>query len=107
MMNQFQTTAVYEVLGSFERLLFGIPQNFAKVFMILSIFSSNLINYNHDVYKCIAWLSRRVCRVGLSDENVEHTHEDDRDILLLGREGQTYHIPDHGRPLSQKSGEDH
>lgn len=54
------------------------------VFMILSIFSSNLINYNHDVYQGIAWLSRRICRAGLSHENEEPTHEDDRDILLLG-----------------------
>lgn len=52
--------------------------------MILSIFSSNLINYNHAVYRALAWLSRLFCRVGLSDENVEPTHEDDRDILLLG-----------------------
>ena len=58
----------------------------AKVFMILSIFSSNLINYNHDVYQGIAWLSRRICRAGLSHENEEPTHEDDRDILLLGGE---------------------
>eukprot|EP00435_Cladocopium_sp_Y103_P041095 s32_g11.t1 len=54
------------------------------VFMILSIFSSNLINYNHDVYQGIAWVSRRICRKGLSHENEEPTHEDDRDILLLG-----------------------
>ena len=54
--------------------------------MILSIFSSNLINYNHDVYQGIAWLSRRICRTGLSHENEEPTHEDDRDILLLGGE---------------------
>lgn len=54
------------------------------VFMILSIFSSNLINYNHDVYKGIAWISRKICRSGLVDEEMEPTHEDDRDILLLG-----------------------
>ena len=52
--------------------------------MILSIFSSNLINYNHNVYQGIAWVSRRICRKGLSQENEEPTHEDDRDILLLG-----------------------
>lgn len=51
---------------------------------ILSIFSSNLINYNHDVYKGIAWISRKICRSGLVDEEMEPTHEDDRDILLLG-----------------------
>ncbi|CAK9044810.1 Glutathione-regulated potassium-efflux system protein KefC (K(+)/H(+) antiporter) [Durusdinium trenchii] len=54
------------------------------VFMILSIFSSNLINYNHQVYQSIAWLSRKICKKGLSVDDAEPTHEDDRDILMLG-----------------------
>mmetsp|Transcript_19163 Transcript_19163/g.43405 ORF Transcript_19163/g.43405 Transcript_19163/m.43405 type:complete len:519 (+) Transcript_19163:161-1717(+) len=56
------------------------------VFMVLSVLSSNLINFNHEIFRGMAWLSRKVLKDrGISDSNDGHTHdEDERDILLLG-----------------------
>jgi len=54
------------------------------VFMILSVLSSNIINYNHEIFRIMAWLSRKVSTKGIDDANEEQTHEDERDILLLG-----------------------
>jgi len=54
------------------------------VFMFLSVLSSNIINYNHEIFKIMAWLSRKVSKKGIDDSTEEHAHEDERDILLLG-----------------------
>eukprot|EP00435_Cladocopium_sp_Y103_P014008 s638_g3.t1 len=56
------------------------------VFMVLSIFSSNLMTYNHQIFRSLAWLSRKVLKHrGIADTDDGPTHEEDeRDILLLG-----------------------
>jgi len=56
------------------------------VFMVLSIFSSNLMTYNHQIFRSLAWLSRKVLKHrGIADSDDHPTHdEDERDILLLG-----------------------
>ncbi|CAE7878418.1 unnamed protein product [Symbiodinium microadriaticum] len=52
--------------------------------MFLSVLSSNIINYNHEIFRIMAWLSRKVSKKGIDDSTEEHAHEDERDILLLG-----------------------
>jgi len=56
------------------------------VFMMLSIFSSNLMTYNHQIFRSLAWLSRKVFKnrgISVLDDGPVHD-EDERDILLLG-----------------------
>ncbi|CAK9073335.1 Glutathione-regulated potassium-efflux system protein KefC (K(+)/H(+) antiporter), partial [Durusdinium trenchii] len=56
------------------------------VFMMLSILSSNLMTYNHQIFRRLAWLSRKVLKQrGIQDTDDGPMHEEDeRDILLLG-----------------------
>ncbi|CAK9005515.1 unnamed protein product [Durusdinium trenchii] len=56
------------------------------VFMMLSILSSNLMTYNHQIFRRLAWLSRKLLLFLASFAllpNLRH-EEDERDILLLG-----------------------
>ncbi|CAJ1347786.1 unnamed protein product, partial [Effrenium voratum] len=55
------------------------------VFMTLSVFSSNLISFNHEIYRGMDTVCRFVFKRSISQSDDGPTHEEDeRDILLLG-----------------------
>eukprot|EP00913_Durusdinium_trenchii_P000828 g772.t1 len=77
-------------LGAFDELYGHIDDTTLEiiiwVFMMLSILSSNLMTYNHQIFRRLAWLSRKVLKQrGIQDTDDGPMHEEDeRDILLLG-----------------------